>query len=320
MLSKVNPVIGWFEMKSISLLLLCAALAPAQSRLVTGEMATDLIPAPLKFTVLLPDGYESAPPLPLIYFLHGGNGDNGFLKGLRDVIDAAWAAHTLPKAVVVTPDCGRSFYMDYKDGSHKYETLLTGPFLEHLRKTYRLRRGTRGTYLFGISMGGMGALRMGLKYPDKFGGLAAMEPGVDPVLHWKDILPRHRFWRAQDLMETIYGKPFDAAYWDANNPATIADANPAKIRASGLQIYLDVGDQDAFGLNEATEFMHQILWKHQIEHEYHLIHGADHLGRTLKPRSSEALQFLGRAIDPPPPDPVAQQLHKTLAPLKEKMK
>jgi len=28
----------------------------------------------------------------------------------------------------------------------------------------------------------MGALRMGFKYPEKFGGLAALEPGVDPAL------------------------------------------------------------------------------------------------------------------------------------------
>src|SRR5215472_10402133 len=283
-------------MRWFCLLLLGAAPMLAESRLVTGEMKTDLLPAPLRYTVLLPDGYDSASSLPLIYLLHGG-GDNGFLKNLKDVIDGVWAAGTLPKSVVVTPDCARSFYMDYKDGSHRYETLLAGPFLEYLRRSYKLRRNAKGTYLFGISMGGMGALRMGLKYPDKFGGLAALEPGVDPVLHWKDILPRHRFWRAQDLMETIFGKPFDAAYWEANNPASIANSNPERIRASGLAIYLDAGDQDAFGLDEATEFMHQILWKNKIQHEYHLIHGADHVGRTIKPRSAEGLRFIGRTIN-----------------------
>jgi len=222
--------------------------------------------------------------------------------------------------VVVTPDCERSFYMDYKDGSHKYETLLTGPFLEYLRKTYKLRPGREGTYLFGISMGGMGALRMGLKYPEKFAGFVALEPGVDPVLKWKDILPRHRFWRAQDLMDTIFGKPFDAAYWEANNPASIANENPEKIRKSGIGIYLDVGDKDAFGLDEATEFMHQILWKNKIEHEYHLVHGADHQGRTLRPRSTEGLQFLTRVMIPAPPDPVAADLQKRLAPMKKREK
>jgi S-formylglutathione hydrolase len=304
---------------AVLLPLLAIAAAHAESRLVTGQFETNLIPAPLKFTALLPDGYDSLDdPVPLLYFLHGGGGDNGFLKANKPLFDELWNAGRIPKLLAVTPDCDRSFYMDYKDGSHRYETLLTGPFLDYLRKTYKLRPGRQGTYLFGISMGGMGALRMGLKYPDRFAGLAALEPGVDPVLRWKDILPRHRFWRSQDLMETMFGKPFDAAYWEANNPATIVNDNPDRIRQSGIAIFLDVGNKDAFGLDEATEFMHQILWKNKIEHEYHMVHGADHVGRTLRPRSAEALQFLNRVMIPPPPDPVAADLQKRLAPLKKK--
>jgi S-formylglutathione hydrolase len=306
----------------ITLRIVCALLgtlcAHAESRLVTGQFETKLIPAPLKFTVLLPDGYDSmTDSVPMVYYLHGGGGDNEFLKRAKPLFDELWGAGKLPKMVAVTPDCDRSFYMDYKDGSRRYETLLTGPFLEHLRNTYKLRPGRESTFLFGISMGGMGALRMGLKYPEKFGALVALEPGVDPVLRWKDILPRHRFWRSQELMESIYGKPFDAAYWEANNPATIANENPDKIRKSGIGIYLDVGDKDAFGLDEATEFMHQILWKNKIEHEYHLVYGADHVGRTLRGRSVEGLQFLNKIMFPPPPDPVAEALHKQLAPLKK---
>jgi S-formylglutathione hydrolase len=172
--------------------------------------------------------------------------------------------------------------------------------------------------MIGISMGGMGDLRMAMKFPERVGAVAALEPGVDPVLRWKDELPRHRFWRSPPLMESIYGKPFDAAYWEANNPATIANDNAGKIRASGIGIYLDVGTEDAFGLDEATEFMHQVLWKNKIKHEYHLIWGADHVGRTLLPRGAEGLRFIGRMINPPPPDPAAEALHKTNAPLRDR--
>jgi S-formylglutathione hydrolase len=280
-------------------------------QLVTGEMPTNLLPHALKFTVLLPDGYEaSKDSYPLLYVLHGGGGDNGFLKRMQPLIEREWAAGTLAKVVAVTPDAQRSFYMDYKDGSERWETLIMGPFLDYLHKNYRLMDGPKGLYMFGISMGGMGALRMGMKFPNRIGGLAALEPGVDPVLKWKDELPRHRFWRSPELMESIYGKPFDAAYWEANNPATIANDNADRIRASDIGIYIDAGTEDAFGLNEATEFMHQIFWKNNIKHEYHLIWGADHVGRTLGPRSSDGLRFIGRIINPPPPDPVAEALHK----------
>jgi S-formylglutathione hydrolase len=218
--------------------------------------------------------------------------------------------------VIVTPSAGRSFYMDYRDGSQKWESFIIGPFLEHLREKFKVSRERNGTLLFGISMGGMGVLRLGFKYPDKFAGLAAIEPGIDPAFSWKDVKPRNRFWRSDELMESIYGKPFDYAYWEANNPASIAVAQATKIRASGLGVYIECGDADSFNLHEATEFLHRVLWDNRIPHEYHLVRGADHVGRTIPARSREGLEFLARILNPPPPDPEAENLRRRLAPMK----
>lgn len=287
------------------------------SQLVEAKVNTKLVPGPVEFNVLLPDGYEtSKDPMPLLLFLHGGGGDRGFLNRMRATIDDMWKAGTLPKMVIVTPSAGRSFYMDYKDGSQKWESFIIGPFLEHLRQTYKVTRERQGTLLFGISMGGLGGLRLGFKYPDKFEALAVLEPGIDPALKWKDVKPRNRFWRGDELMETIFGKPFDADHWEKNNPASIAVANADKIRASGLSIYLDVGDEDSFNLHEAAEFMHRVLWDYKIPHEYHLVRGADHVGRTIRPRTTEALEFLARVLKPPAADAEAEALKRRLEPMK----
>jgi S-formylglutathione hydrolase len=272
----------------------------------------------VEYAALLPDGYEAAKDqLPLLLFLHGGGGDKSFLGRMRPVFDELWKAGALPPMVVVTPSAARSFYMDYQDGSQKWETFLVTEFLEHLRAKFKVTRERKGTLLFGISMGGLGALRLGFKYPEKFAGLAAMEPGIDPVLRWRDLSSRYKFYRGQDLMETIFGKPFDAAYWEANNVATIAVARAEKLRASGLGIYIEAGDEDMFYLHEATEYLHRILWDKQIPHEYHLVRGADHVGRTIRPRAMEGLAFLARVLDPPPPDPEAEAVRKRLEPLKK---
>jgi S-formylglutathione hydrolase len=287
------------------------------SQLVESRFDTKLVPGPVDYNVLLPDGYDSTKgPLPLLLFLHGGGGDRNFLTRLRAAIDDMWKAGTLPKMVVVTPSAARSFYMDYKDGSQKWESFIVGPFLEHLRQTYKVTRERKGTLLFGISMGGLGGLRLGFKYPDKFEAVAALEPGIDPALKWKDVKPRNRFYRSDELMQTIFGKPFDEGYWEANNPASICVANSEKIRASGLGIYIDVGDEDAFNINEGTEFIHRIMWDFKIPHEYHLVRGADHVGRTIRPRTTEALGFLARVLNPPAADPEADALRKQLEPLK----
>ena len=301
----------------ITVMLLACEQSASASQLLESKLDTKLVPGPVEYNALLPDGYESVKaPLPLLLFLHGGGGDRSFLARLRPTIDEMWKAGTLPPMVIVTPSASRSFYMDYKDGSQKWESFIVGPFLEHLRQTYKVTRERKETLLFGISMGGLGALRLGFKYPDRFQALAALEPGIDPALKWSDVRPRNRFYRGDQLMETIFGKPFDAAYWEANNPASIAVVKADKIRASGLGIYVDVGDEDAFNINEGTEFIHRILWDNKIAHEYHLVRGADHVGRTIRPRTTEALEFLARVLNPPPPDAEAEALRKQLEPLK----
>jgi len=302
----------------VFLVLCCLVRGVNASQIVEGKIESKLVPAPVEYAVLLPDGYESLKdPLPLLLFLHGGGGDKTFLTRMRPVIDDLWKSRTLPPMVIVTPSAGRSFYMDYKDGSQKWETFIVAEFLDHLRANYKVSRDRKGTLLFGISMGGMGVLRIAFKHPEKFGALVAMEPGIDPVLKWKDLTQRHKFWRGQALMEEIFGKPFDEAYWEANNVASIAISSTDRLRGSGLGIYIEAGDEDMFYLHEATEFLHRILWDKKVPHEYHLVRGADHVGRTVPARAKEGLTFLARMLNTPPPDPDVDAARGRLEPLRK---
>ena len=76
--------------------LLCALVALSAmrgERLVTGQFETKLIPKPLKYTVVLPDGYDAlAEPVPLLYFLHGGGGDQSFLSRNKPMLDELWSS------------------------------------------------------------------------------------------------------------------------------------------------------------------------------------------------------------------------------------
>ncbi len=219
----------------LAVLVLCVLAAltdPAwASELLEGEVESDIVPSPVKYNILLPDDYESAEyPFPLVLFLHGGTGNRSQLTMLRPLVDELWEDGSLPKMVIATPSVTqRCFYMDFKDGAEKWETFIVEQFLKHLREKFRVTKDPKKTFVSGLSMGGQGSLRIALKYSDMFGAVAALEPGVMPVLTFTEVRPKHRFYRADDVLERAFGTPIDEVYWEANNPASIVAAKAVDI-------------------------------------------------------------------------------------------
>ncbi len=260
-------------------------------------LASRLVPSDVSVGVLLPPGYgDSSEAYPLLLFLHGGGRDSSFLGRLRALIEQAWARNEIPKMVVATPSAGRSFYMDYYDESQKWETFIMTELLDHLRKQYRVGVGAANTLVGGLSMGGMGALRLAFKYPSQFGVVAAMAPAIEPAFSFDEIDPSDRSYRRDAVYWEKFGKPVDRQYWRDNHPPSIAQDNLAAIQASGLQIYLEVGDVDRFNLFRGTELLHRLLFDGGVKHEHRLVRGADHVGASFPGRFSNALRFIGRAL------------------------
>ena len=92
-----------------------------------------------------------------------------------------------------------------------------------------------------------------------------------------------------------------------------------EIVQSGLQIYVEAGDEDQFWLYEGAEFLHQTLWNQRIKHEYHLVRGADHVGPSLGPRTEEAVKFLFRSYIPFGTSPRMETVDRMLDPLKARI-
>jgi S-formylglutathione hydrolase len=287
---------------------------------VLGEIEADEVPGPVPYAVIAPDGFSKRSDLPLVLSLHGGGGSRDALLMQAEIWQSLWERGAIPPAVVamasVTP---RGFYMNFADGSERWEDFMLTTFLTHLRKTYPVSSAAGRTLITGVSMGGMGALRLALKYPDHFAAVAALEPGIEPILRFEDMLPKHRFWRGDAVMTAAFGDPVDTDYWAANNPATIVVDNAERIRASDLQIYVEAGDEDQFWLYEGAEFLHRVLWDQQIRHEYHLVRGADHVGPSMAERLDEAIRFLFRYDDPWPVTPRMQAVDRMLDPLKARI-
>lgn len=277
-----------------------AAGAVEKSRGSTRRVALSSrhLPADVSVSIYTPPG-RAAPdsPLPLMLLLHGGNGSDLDLLRFTPSIDKAIADGRLPAMAIATPSAGRSLYMDFKDGSQRWESFILSDLLPYLRGELGAPPDRRHTFIGGFSMGGLGSLRIAFKHPEIFGAVAAVEPAIEPALSWSDVGPRVKFWRPDAVIEPMFGTPVDLAYWAANNPATIAKRAPERL--FDLPIYLEVGDQDMLYLTQGAEFLHRILFDAGIGHEYRLVHGADHVGPSLPPRVIDALSFIGRQIAPP---------------------
>lgn len=288
--------------------------------IIRAEVASKLVPSPVEYVVVAPDGFRDMKELPLVLNLHGGGGNRERLVDQAPVWQGLWSDGRIPPAIIVMPSVTeRGFYMNFRDGSERWEDFLTGEFIEYLRQHYPVSQKPERTFLTGISMGGMGSLRMAFRHPERFGAVAAMEPGIEPILRFEDMKPKHRFWRGDALMEQAYGKPVDPEYWAANNPATIAIDNADAIKASGIQIYLEAGDEDQFWLYEGAEFLHRVLWDERIRHEYHLVRGADHVGPSFSERLPEAITFLFRYANPWEETERMRQVDKLLDRLKQRI-
>jgi S-formylglutathione hydrolase len=217
------------------------------SRYVESELVSDLVPSPAPFSVLLPPGYGTA--LGRCHSCSSSTAGRkpGFLANMRPLVEQRWADGTLPPMVVPRrAPAGRSTWTTAT--AARGETFVSGPFLEHLRSAYDVIKEPAGTLLMGISMGGMGGLRMAFRNPECYRAVVALEPGIDPALEWKDLRPEYKFYRPQELFEEIYGRPVDEAYWAANHPASMVAAGAAAIRESRPANLSRRRDQDFFNL------------------------------------------------------------------------
>ena len=300
--------------------LLTWAACGSAAQTLLAELESEIVPSPVEYAMVAPDGFQAMKDLPVVLNLHGGGGSRKRLIDQAPFWERLWKSNAIPPAIVVMPSVtARGFYMNFKDGSERWEDFVVNDLLNHIREAYPASRDPERTFITGVSMGGMGSLRMAFRYPERFGAVAALEPGIEPILKFKDMQPKHRFWRSDELMQRAYGKPVDPAFWADNNPASMAVKHADKLRSSGLQIYLEAGDEDQFWLYEGTEFLHRTLWDQRIRHEYHLVRGADHVGPSMAERMDEAVRFLFRSYDPWPVSRRMRAVDRMLDPLKARI-
>ena len=140
-------------------------------------------------------------PFTTLYLLHGVFGSskdwliNTNIQRLAD-----------EKNLAVVMPCGENrFYIDQKEGHNLYGEFIGKELVSMTRKMFPLSHKREDTYIAGLSMGGYGALRNGLKYHETFGAIAALSAALitDGIEKRTDTHPF--FLETKSFAEQIFG-------------------------------------------------------------------------------------------------------------------
>jgi putative tributyrin esterase len=293
-------------------IVLLAATARGQ-QVLTAECDAPSVGRTLRYHVVLPAGYaDSTQRYPVLYLLHGFSGN--YTQWFR--FGAAEAAKNRP-LILVMPDGGNSWWINWagsEEGQkNAWEDYLTKDLIAHVDATYRTIAERRGRALCGLSMGGYGALVVGLRHADLYGAIGSssgallfarqsaeriargesLRPTTPPAAEPNPQVPTPGF--SSQAERTPRGVPFtgpeDCA---ARDPFQLVLATP---RDKLPHIYLDCGTDDPF--LPATRSFLELLVKHDIPCTYSQSpgeHRGEYWRREVYPLIAVEMQVLERNL------------------------
>jgi len=258
-------------MKSFSLCrvfllsLVLSVCALANGRVETVRFQSKLVNTTLPYNVILPSDYKTSTTTryPVLYLLHGLTGHYSDWIALTNVADYA----ATYRMIVITPEGNDSWYTDSPIGNDKYESYILNELIPDVQQRYRTIEARYGRSIAGLSMGGYGAIKFGLKSPATFIFAASMS-GVFNVTRltqketpepWVDSLK-------------LFGPPGSETR-RANDPfEMIEKVTPARVSALPY-FYFDCGTEDSLLIFHSNRELAALMVEKKIPHEYRQLPG-----------------------------------------------
>lgn len=261
------------------------ALAPpasADSQLLTREFNSTALKRPWGYAIYLPDGYEvSGLRYPVMYLLHGNNGtlNDWAARGrIQATADSLIAAGEIPPAIIVMPDAGTTWFVDRKENM---ETAVIRDLIPDVEKSFRAVPARNGRVVGGLSMGGYGAMRFALKYPDLFSAAALLSPAI--------YNPEPPESSGARRVGVFGAERFDAEVWKSLNYPALWDGFLArKIR---VPMYIASGDDDEFYIEEEATRFYSLLRRHGQPAELRIADGA-HVWPVWEAGIGDAMRYV----------------------------
>lgn len=247
------------------------------------KLESRLMKRAMPYRVILPAGYQerTAEKFPVVYLLHGLTGHYNNWTDLTKLVEYARGYDY----IIVTPEGGDGWYTDSATvPDDKYESYIISELIPEIEKRFRALPARESRAVAGLSMGGYGSLKYGLKYPEKFvlvgsfsGALRAAEwTGKELGGGWKAL--------TDSIQSTFAGA--DSATRRENDIFKLLQAKTPEQAKTLPFFYLDCGTED-FLLQQSRDFT-LLLSEKKIPHEFRELPG----GHEWKYWDAQVEEFL----------------------------
>jgi len=250
----------------------------------TVQFHSNLINATLPYTIVLPPDYlrSKTTRYPVLYLLHGWSGH--YTDWITRTNVADYAAHY--RMILVMPEGNNSWYTDSAGvASDKYETYVLQELLPDVQKRYRTIESRYGRGIAGLSMGGFGALKFGVKSPGTFAFAGSISAAL--ATSWTDDSLKRWPRTLQDSVITVFGPPGSPTRKANDIFELLRGQSPARVAALPY-LYVNCGTED-LTLPDNLQLV-ELLREQKIPHEYRELPG-DHNWQYWDQQVKEVLQI-----------------------------
>ena len=196
----------------------------------------------IPYRIILPENHDnSEQKYPVLYLLHGLFGSCENWLELTDV-ESYSAAENL---IIVMPEGGNNWYCDsVADRYRKFESYVIEDLMPEIENKFNVSSSRENRAIAGLSMGGYGALKYGLKRPDLFCFTASMSGAFDAP----NLSESNKSF-AWEILKSSISEVFGQADSDlrkANDLFTLIESLPENLVSSLPELYIECGKQDGF--------------------------------------------------------------------------
>lgn len=219
--------------------------------------------ARLSYAAYTPPGFSPDEELPLVLFLHGGGDEpqNFEQYGVAERLDAAIEEGRLPRVVVVLPQGDNGFWINWWDGTRRYEDWLLMELLPDVQREYHTKRCPEDCHVMGVSMGGAGTLRFALRHHEHFATATVLS---GPIFDTKRMLEfvDSRLYALFIPTHRVFGPP--------RAPADVAQDDPFLVWQEPedlhVRLFLGWAEGDRAGIKASNEALHEHLEEAGVPH------------------------------------------------------